>query len=382
MHSLRERLFLSVGSIFLLIAILSYFVPKYFVHEDVRGATKNMNAVFSNYHQKVQKVTESWVTYRFLETAARLEAVIQTLPEKESNLWGYAATILSDVPQLAFVQVTEGKESVVISQENAKVHVPQWARDREGQLWINIEGTVFNTQALDNDNYLLVKAERDLPQGLQFTSFEREPNPISLRDSPPQMYQALKWQESVLIEKSNLIRILAAQHKEADGIMKTDSSFKRAGALLSRDIFSQTPFVKKPLQQTKPTVVFREEGPYVDLVRTIDKKDGFLAIGFSISTICKEVARTLERPVLLFQNGKLLQAFGDEGEKIPTNHLDLTDEKVKWGETRYTPTDIQIVNLTVSILTSESFLRTIEDLLHHLQNSLFAKISLNLLAIS
>lgn len=386
MRSLRARLFLSVGGIFLLIALLSYSVPKFFVRKDVNTAASNMNTLFTNYHLKVQKMTEYLVTYRFLQTAAQLNAVAESVPKAEKNGWEFAATLVGYEPELAFVQVTENEQTAVISQESGKIYIPEWARDPEGRLWIKMPetGVIFATSSLGGGVYLLHPQGEGMEKAetLDYTPFDEEPDSISIRAAPQQIYQALKWQEIVMLQKAQLIRVLAAKQEEAAGIVKIDPTFQHGGALLTRDVFSTRPIVDSAQQRDGPFVVFRREGPYVDLAQVLTQEEQFLAIGFSISAICQQVARTLERPILLYQQKTLLQAFDTHGEDLPIDTLAVTAKSVKWNQQAYIPADIQIADLRVSILTPESFLQTISRVLSQLSNSLIAKISLNLLTVA
>ncbi len=375
---------MSVGGIFLLIAILSYTIPKIFVRKDVDVAASRINSTLSSYHQKVQKETEAWVTYRFLLTEAELNAVVQSVPSEEKNNWELAANLVEYYPELAFVQITEGAQTVVISQENGRVYIPEWARDPIGRLWIKIKGTIFATSYLDDDTYLLLSDGEGMQQArsLTYTPFEKKPHSISLQEAPSQFYQALKWHENVQLQRARMIGALIAKRNEAAGIAKIDSNFKRAGALLAQDIFFTQPLAEEQGHGKDPFVVFRREGPYVDLAQVVSSGKKRMMLGFSISNICHQVAQTLQRPVLLYQGKKLLQAFGVDGENLPLTELTFTPQNVQWNHEAYTPTNIDIADLTISVLTPDAFMQSIIELLNQLHDSLVTKISLNLLAVA
>ena len=375
---------MSVGGIFLLIAILSYSIPKIFVRKDVDAAASGINSIFSSYHQKVQKGTESWVTYRFLQTAAELNAVVQSVPLEEKDNWELASNLVGYSPELAFVQIKDGAQTVGISQENGKVYIPQWSRDSTGRLWIKISDTIFATSYLEDDTYLLLSNGDGINEAIElpYTPFEKEPRSITLQEAPSQIYQALKWHESVQLEKARMIRALVAKRKEAAGIVKIDSSFKRAGALLAEDIFFTKPLVEEKRLEKEPFVVFRQEGPYVDLAQVVSRGQKQVVLGFSISTICHQIAQTLQRPVLVYQGKNVLQAFDNEGENLPLSELTFTSQSVQWNNEAYTPTTIKLDDLTISVLTPDAFLQTIMRLLNQLHDSLVTKISLNLLAVA
>ena len=374
---------MSVGGIFLLIAILSYTLPRIFVRKDVDAAASSINSIFSNYHQKVQKGAESWVTYRFLQTAAELNAVVQSVPLEEINNWELAANLVGYSPELAFVQIMQSAHTVGISQENGRVYIPEWARDSMGRLWIKITDAIFATSYLEDDTYLLLPEGEGREQAilLSYTPFEKEPSSISLQEAPSQIYQVLKWHESVQLQKARLIRALVAKRTAAAGIVKIDSDFKRAGALLAKDVFFTKPLVEEKGEKD-PFVVTWKVGPYVDLAQVVTRGQKQVMLGFSISNICHQVALTLQRPVLLYQGGNVLQAFDNEGENLPLSELTFAPRSVQWNHEAYTPTHIQLEGLTISVLTPNAFVQTIMGLLSQLHDSLVTKISLNLLAVA
>jgi adenylate cyclase len=65
---MRAKLFLSVGSIILLFAILSYLIPKYYVRKDVDATAVRMHTLFTNYQQRVENLTPE----SFLQALMRL----------------------------------------------------------------------------------------------------------------------------------------------------------------------------------------------------------------------------------------------------------------------------------------------------------------------
>lgn len=381
MKSLRARLFLSVGAIFLVIAILSYFVPKVFIRKDINTSGWKLNNLFESYHAKMQTLASNWVTYRMMQTAAQLSAVINAVPAEGKDAWELATTIVGYDPQLAFVQVT-GKETAVISVESGVVYVPAWARDAAGKLWIQIPGSQTSYEATfsGEGTYLLVKGSES--EALNFVPFEQELSSFSLSDAPKRIYDALKWRENVLLQKAAVIKELAANREKAAGIMKVDPSFKQAGAILAADIFLSTPLVTAQELRQDPFILFRKEGPYVDIVQQVKRGGNQIAVAFSISQICSDISRTIERPILLYNHEQLLQAFDDVGRNLPLDTLQISDKGITWQGQVYFPSEIAVSSLTVAVLTPETFLQSVTHLLNTLRDGLIAKISLTLLWVA
>lgn len=393
MRSLRARLFLSIGVIFLIIAILSYVIPKFFVRKDIDAVSAQLDRLFYDYHNKVEKLTDAWVTYRILEIAAQLGAAIHTLPDitqkisaQNKSLWELAAAITSYDPKLAFVQITDlSGNTVVISPESGYPYIPLWAHDAEGKLWVKIPVSerIFATVDLGNYTYLLLNTAEGIEKAasLHYTPLDKEPDSFSLYDSQDLIYDALRWRESLLLQQTVLIQELVA-HPEGVGIMKVDPTFKRGGVLFSSDIFFTKPVVTGSDLTNEPGVVYRNRGPYVDLAQIIKSIDPQIVIGYSLSTLCQQIAQSIQRPLLLFYKGKLLQGFDATGNTFAVESVKIISNRVIWKNQTYIQDKVEIEGVTISILTPESFLQTIDRLFGALRNKLIEKISLNLLLIS
>ena len=184
MRSIRMRLFLSIGCIFLIIAILSWVVPNFFVRKDIDSATTSLNSIYTQYQKRLQQLSGSWVTYRFKNTAAQLSAVSQMIRIGQNSPWQTAAAVIGEDPNIAVVQVTDrNKETAVISLESAKSYSPLWAKDEDETLWIKIAETnkVYRASPLNKDKkaYLLYydPEEEDVTKQLTFKAFEfKNPN--------------------------------------------------------------------------------------------------------------------------------------------------------------------------------------------------------------
>jgi class 3 adenylate cyclase/HAMP domain-containing protein len=438
MKSLRAKLFFSVGSIFLVIAILSYVVPTFFIRKDINAGSAYLNQTFGAYQKKFQQLASSWITNRFLDLAVQLEGVTQSISVSKQGIWELAASVISYDPEIAVVQVKNNQGQVaIISSESGRIYTPLWAKDSEGKLWIQL-GNPFrlflakSIEEIGESTYLLYDSPRKKVKGLRFTpfsqaSFLEEKNV----DDPEVVYQTLREEEERLVEMSKMISTLAPYHDEAAGILKVNTSFKKGFCILSEEIFSDTPFIEKTTAK-EPQLISRDSGEYVDLVQFASSNRmewPQIAVGFSVTKICSETAEKIQKPLLLYYKDSLLQGFSLTGERIPLKNISTDsssinfgvslsknfephflefsvesqsqlpnsiqvankseDEKsqaqisrVKWEKTIYLQEPIHIAEATVSVLTPESQANAVIRFLSNLRDALTRKVSVNLFTIS
>lgn len=388
MRSIRMKLFLSIGCIFLAIAFLSFLIPRLFVRKDIDEASKYLNSIYSQYQSRLQKLAKSWVTYRFVQQAAELSAVSQMIQVEKKPLWQIAAFALGQDPNIAIVQVTDNEqETAVISVESATPYTPAWAKDQKGTLWIKLaQERFFRTSALPNvtNTYLLFAdpEKESEAKSLTFTPFSQKQEKISIEDPTVEVYDALRLKESHLLEKIKLIQQLAEFKKEASGIMQVDASFKTAMALLSEEIFFSKPVVDTKHPTVIPFILFRKEGPYVDLMAFATQNAPFIVIGYSLSSIASEIAQTIQKPVLIYYKGVLLQGFTEKGTLLATADLLLANNKVVWQNVSYIPQVVSIGEFAFSILVTEVERTMVERVMNRVKDSLITKLSFNLFILS
>lgn len=389
MRSLRAKLFLSMGSILLLVALLSYLIPIFFIRKDIASASSYLTAVYKGYIEKINYLSKNLVTYRFIHTAAELDAIAQTVRIENKSSWEIAASILTQDPELAVVQVTsEDGKVAVLQPESAKSHTPLWAKDSQEQLWIKIPGKeqIFLASPLDQQGYYLLKEKTSADATLHFTPFEAEEPIRSYSDPTEDIYQTLRTNESNLLQKVRMIKLLAPWEERAGGILHTDSAFRKGVALLSDEIFSTLPIATSDHEPHTPFVIFRQEGPYVDLVQSTppsEKGGPVVLMGYSLSNIACEIAKTLQKPVLLNYKGENLQGFTPNGENLLLQKLQKQEgDSIQLQGVNYFLFSVPLEKLTFSILIPESEKFAIQRFLHQVGDSLIAKISLNLLTIA
>ena len=404
MRSLRANLFLSVGCILLVIALLSYFVPRIFIRKDITSASSYLSEVYNMYLKKIDYLSKSWVTYRFVQTAAQLDAVSRAIHVEKQSVWEISSSVIVQDPEIAVVQVTDrSQKTAVISLESGKMYTPLWARDQKQRLWIKFpeqEGvflaTPVETPQADVDSkdhekksvyYLLFPEpqEESVVSALPFIPFDNEIRSSNPSDPTQNMYEILRLKESLLYEKVKMIQFLVPWEGKAVGVLHVDSTFSKGMALLADEIFSSIPIVDATKVVQNPFVVLREAGPHVDLLQfatQMDKESPRVIIGYSLSNIASEIAKVLQKPILLSHNGTLLQGFTPNGENMPLNSLKTDSEGEIWQGVDYARFDIPLEKLSFSILIPKAEKLAILNFFKKVSDSLIAKISLNLLLIA
>lgn len=392
MKSLRARLFLHVGSIFLIVAILSYLLPTVFVTREIDHASSYLNSQIDGYQRKIREVSRSWVTYRFLDVAARLNATIQTVEVEKRTIWEIATSILKYDPEIAFVQVTDqNNKFALIKVDGVEMHSPLWAHSSQRQLLIQMyDGKIYEAQLLpssNHDTFLLFPNENIDKQSLFFIPFLPPSAPEKKVSWSKEIYENLRWKEELAIQKNELIEKLVPYHTNAAGILRVDSEFKTGIVLLSEELFSSKPLIDEhdfsEKKDLRPFVIYRQEDRDVDLAQWLISKDQIeVLVGFSVSKICRDIAKLIQKPILLYNEGKLIQAFANDGQDIPIKTLNLNHEKVIWNGISFHPTAINIGTLSIDLLTPIEEVNRVPHILEQLKNSLLTKVLSTLLVVS
>lgn len=389
MRSIRAKLFLSVGSIFLAIAILSYLVPHFFVRKDIDAASSYLTGIYNDDQKRIRDLSSSWISYRFVQVAAQLSAIAQTIPVEKKSPWETASDLLGQDPTLAIIQVTSSTgETAIISPESSRSYTPWHAQDEKGNLWIQMpeKQTIFlATPYREQKRTYLLTADPsgiEMAKTLSFIPFDKQSVSTEKEGNSQQMYAQLREQEGVVLEKAQLIQDLNRVKEKAVGILRVDSVFKKAVVLLTEEIFFTTPVIATTAISPYPTVVYRKEGPYVDLMEFVTKTAPYIAIGNSLSAIAAEIALTIKKPVLLYDKGELLQGFDPAGKEIQPTALSFNKGQILWNKAAYLPGNVTIGPLSFTVLMSVEQQMAIQNVLNSVHTKLIKTLSYNLFLLT
>ncbi len=438
MKTLRAKLFLSVGAILLIVAVLNYWFSQYWIKKELSKAAVALNQHIGKIQETIREFSSFLMTYKIVHGAAELDGVSKVVvsqgkSQAESSPWVFASRIATYNPQIAFVQVGNPSEGfAVVAPESASRISPKWATFEQGMLWIVFPEnptvyvaipTVDNEKPLyylfDEDNLksfstqntplvafddslkgkLIFAAEHlDQAQTLNFVPFETLSNDYSWRDPAKKLFNAMLTGENEWVEKMDLIQGLALwQDKKGlvpAGLMIMDNSSHRVTCVLARDVFSTSPVTEDFSSKGNtelPTLILRKlkEESDLDMVKvfpTSNSQPEWIALGFSLSSLTREIAELSEKTIIVTWDQSPL-GFTPKGEEFDPEKLgfplkELKSDLLTWQGQQYVPLQVDMRLLQLTILTPESQARAATWFLEHLGDEIRIKITLSLIGAS
>ncbi len=397
MKSIRAKLFLSVGTILLVVAILSYAVPKIFVERDINKASALLSKKFSASAKKIQLAFTTMISGQFIQQATELEGLAKLLTEQEAlleekrPLKERAAEIIGYAPALAYIQISDAKETVVIAPENGTLYVPSWAKIDANTLAIRFpDGRLYTARLHPFEKepnqafyYLFPEQDPDWKQ-LAFQPFDSNNPLLSPDDSTSQLFAYMTWSQNQMVDKAEMIELLAKKPEEADGVLTVSSTFEYGYGLLADEVFLTKPEIEKLPLPTIPYLLLRRSGnnSYIDFVHYLFLADMKIVLGYSISGVAKQVTEILKTPILLSTKNSEGVIFFPGGKEalIPKGDFSLTANSLDFAGTSYALEPHQVGELSISILTPADQATSVKKLMHQLRTGLVNKISFNLLS--
>lgn len=345
MKSLRAKLFVSVGAILLIVALISYLLPEFFIKKDIDKASVHMNERFGESRKKINALASLLLSSQISEKTAELEgisAVVKAMKKEELAPLVLASKIAAYSPSLSFVQIEKGEQIALVTPAGTGCHDIATAFEKE-VLWVKVGSRHFKATPLQKGTYLLVESA-SFPPTLSLNALEEK---------------APSW-----LEKIEMIQELAREEK-AQGILILDDALQHATCVLSDEVFPPPLVLEK---SATPFLLLRQTfvGKEVDQVSAVFLENATVWIGFSLSEIAKNMAHVLSRPVIFKGDGEQL-GFLPSGA--------LFDPAA--ANQSLIPYSIESEGFTFIILTPEEEANSLTRFFTKLRAGLVRKISLN-----
>ncbi|MEZ5315600.1 MAG: adenylate/guanylate cyclase domain-containing protein [Chlamydiales bacterium] len=392
MDTIRVKLFLSISIILLIIGILSYFIPKSLIQKDISATSSDLMDRFIESEEKIQLAFATLVMSQFIEQTAQMEGLSRLLGQEasviqqQSNLRQQAAQILQYALNLAYIQISNHEEMVILAPENAPLYDYEWAEMEDQTLLIRSDHHLYTARLVEQNEafYFLYPIHEFLP--LSQLTFRKagDLKPKFQPENLDQLYEEMVSIQNQIVDKVEMIKILSDKPQEAVGILKADGNFQQGYLLLEKDLFLSKPEIETfPLPKI-PYLILRQNGSlfYLDLIRDLTIDNAKIIFGFSLSTIAEQVTSILKRPILISsKNGEGLLFFPD-GSKIILQPNTFNLNFLEYKGIFYQVDPHQIEELTISILTNVDRWHAISRMMNRLYKGLIQKISGELLLVT
>lgn len=375
-----------------MVSVLSYLVPAFFVRKDIDSAGKYMAASMEMSQNRLAEIAHEAVAYRLAQTASLLDTLSETISllfgelseNKPASLWEIGAQILLYDPNLSLIQLTSNQQNILITPQNSSLSTPFWAKLSDQSLLIQIDQTVYHAQKIDSEEGFYFLYTTSKKEDVPFLSYSPISNILKQNKTFNSFYDNLKQEDEIRLLKAYMIKILAEsdQKNAPAGILFVKNSY--GASLLNKGIFSTHEIDLKSNEASLVRRFFENES-HLDLVKKVKslEKNGSPSalIGFSISRLVQEIAKSSGKPVLITINKEFIQGFSPSGEPILKSQLQLEHEKIFYQNQAYFGDQIEAEGLHINVLTPESQKNKITQYMANLRESLIRNISLILLSV-
>ncbi|MCC5832798.1 MAG: adenylate/guanylate cyclase domain-containing protein [Chlamydiales bacterium] len=338
------------------------------------------------------------VTAEFLDQVTQLQGLTRLIVHEEAairkqeTLRKKGAEILQYAIDLAYIKISDQKETVVIAPENAPLYIPEWAKVDEERLVIRLpDGSLYTTELHEfrretNELFYFLHpaGDADSFHGLDFKQFKDLKPLFSPEKNLDKLYQYMEWKQDQLVDRAEMILILADKPEEAGGLLLTDPTFEEGYVLLDRDAFPTKPELQEIPIPRLPQLLLRDDGYlfYLDFVQDVKLDDLRILLGFSLSRVAHQVTSILQKPILLSSEESEGILFFPDGTQSILQASTFNLDQIEYQGVRYFVEPHNVGALIVSILTPEDLIFAIPRLMSDLRENLIQKISGNLLLIT
>jgi class 3 adenylate cyclase len=415
LKTLRAKLFVSIGTIFLVTACLSTVISQIWIKKDMTKNGRKISDKIEAIQKHITQFGSFLLTFHIIDEATDLERIaalsfqnFSSIQKHSDSLWEQAREIITYGSDIAFVQIQNEKgETAIITPKDAKLYSFSWAPLDNKELLIHLLETneyFLARPSKENspDVYLLFNAPKELIQrpNLSFQEVNVSSSSYNWEDSPAFLYNALLASKNQWLEKLSLIEQLVPWQeqklqKPPLGILQINKEADKQGCLLAREVFSTEQIVSETFE--KPD----EELPFLMLRKTNDTQDINLfkvidfpqsevsiTLGVSLSSLLQEVAILINRSIIATTDHFSL-GFSAEGKQFdlqqasfPIQDLSTKTSSLSWQGTTYFSSVIDLNILKLFVLTSEEQATGFNRFLEALRSSMILKILICLSASS
>lgn len=357
---LKEKLFLSLGLLIVLLGALFYLAFIFFFRSNLNDTKKDVHSLFieQSQHERVQEIT--YFKQRVESEKENLNALYYYFSFGEDNLnaWPLLASFLAENPDMGFVQLRDIKKNQVFSIIPAPaplypvttfamndnflfVILPTFEKSQDEENLFLAYPTPKSTYS-PYPTYLLF-SWKDLGSAVkEFFSDLDKVNPASLP-----LHQTVEEKES--IEKLTMLKALAPFYAKGLEIIPEKgnkipsgvaylSSDGKGKALLANNLFQERAFFED-VAYFREHRAPNESGPAngTAVIKTDDEiflgntfgYDSFLVtIGFPVSELLKELA-VVSNQVVVLSSDNLKLGFAPNGERLSGSQLQTTLDSLK-----------------------------------------------------
>ena len=227
---------MSIGSLFLLVAVLNYLLPEIFVKKEIAQADIDLRKEIDGIQTQLKDSSSFLIKYNMADGASELDGATKWIAEQKNRHpfdWDLAAQIASYQPKITLIQLTDLKGNVqAIDLNDELFYTPLW--DASKQL-VQIKGKVYRavpqppTDSQGFRSFLLFEA----PKGLipSFTPLQSISSLLSIQQKTTELYASIQTDVTRWLEKIGMVWMvtpLLNAAKRPLGALKTDGNMGSA----------------------------------------------------------------------------------------------------------------------------------------------------------
>ena len=404
MKTLRAKLFVSIGTVFLLSGILNTISSEIWIKKDLNKVGTHINKRLEEIQDRIRAFSSFILTFHIIQEVTELDRVVlmigkDSTPAHNSTLWEQASNILSYNPNIAFIQIQNNQgENVVISPEDAPLVSFSWAFDLTGTLWIKLKEpeTLFKTTSYEKNNqiyYLL--SEPISSSNTSHLHFVTAPLPdcsYEWQESASHLFYSLLSCKHNWLQKMEFIQELLPLQEQSllsfpAGIVKIDPQKNLGSCLLTHGLFSKTlliEHVEKKETEDIPALILRNtsKGSELDMIKSLSTNSHeIITVGFSLSSLLLNISHLAQKTIIAtgdnFAIGftPLKNRFNLEEHPDSFNSLLQNKDVFPWEGISYVFSSIDLQILKLFILTPQEQATSTSRFLYSVSTTLREKIS-------